>query len=68
MDLGDWQELSRLRFENHAWHRCVAEILEAIHRKSTSPEALTAAIEASIGVLNEELRGLHRPPVVAGRD
>jgi hypothetical protein len=68
MDLGDWQELSRLRYENHAWHRCVAEILEAVHRRSTTAESLTAAIHASVTELNEQLATLHRPPVVAGRN
>ena len=68
MDLGDWQELSRLRFENHAWHRCVAEILDAVHRRSTTPASLTAAIHASVTELNAQLRTLHRPPVAAGRD
>jgi hypothetical protein len=63
VDLGDWQELARLRFENHVWHRCIAEIVEAIEVPGTTAEAITARIEQSVAALNDQLVRLHRRPV-----
>jgi len=63
MDLGDWQELSRLRGENHLWHRCVDEIMEMTHASGVSGEQLAAAIENRVSVLNQRLAALHRRAV-----
>jgi len=63
MDLGDWQELSRLRFENHAWHRCVAMILEALDKPGATSGSITEAVDQSIATLNELLVQSHRRPV-----
>jgi len=64
MDLGDWQEFSRLRAENHSWHRCVTEILAALDKPAATTEFIVEAIRSSVGTLNETLRRLHRHPVV----
>jgi hypothetical protein len=66
VDLGDWQELSRLRFENHVWHRCVDEIHAAVERPGASAESIAQAIEQSVAVLNRQLRTMHRRPVGSG--
>jgi hypothetical protein len=70
MDIGDWQELARLRHENHAWHRCVAEIVDALYPppgRSMQRGTLHDEIEQSIAVLNERLHRIGRRPVSAGR-
>ena len=64
MDLGDWQELSRLRAENHGWHRCVTDILTALDKPAATTESIVQAITSSVSALNEALRRLHRHPVV----
>jgi hypothetical protein len=63
MDLGDWQELSRLRFENHLWHRWVAEILETMQRPGARADSIADNVESSTAALNEQLVRLHRRPV-----
>lgn len=67
MDLGDWQELARLRAENHVWHRCVGEILDALAVQGATPEMIVASIERSVGSLNEHLVKLRRRPVTRQR-
>jgi hypothetical protein len=69
MDIGDWQELSRLRYENHLWHRCIAQIVESIHPEPGQPRRLTVreSIEQSVAELNERLRHVGRRPVSAAR-
>ena len=64
MDLGDWQELSRLRAENHGWHRCVTEILAALDKPAATFDYVVQAITSSVAALNDTLRRLHRHPVV----
>jgi hypothetical protein len=66
MDLGDWQELSRLRFENHLWHRCVDEIRAEVERPAATTNSIAHVVERSIEVLNKGLAGLHRRPVGRG--
>jgi hypothetical protein len=63
MDLGDWQELARLRFENHVWHRCVSEILGAIETPGATTETIKSAVEHNVATLNDNLVRLHRRPV-----
>ena len=63
MDLGDWQELSRLRFENHVWHRCIDSILEATEQPGATPQSIVEVVEQSVNVLDDRLRTLHRRPV-----
>jgi hypothetical protein len=63
VDLGDWQELSRLRSENHAWHRCVAEIVDSTHRTDLSGSQLADSILRSVGALNTRLAALGRRKV-----
>jgi hypothetical protein len=64
MDFGDWQELSRLRFENHAWHRCIDAILEGIARPGATSTSIVEVVERSVSTLNERLAQTHRRPVV----
>ena len=63
MDLGDWQELSRLRFENHAWHRCIATIVEALDKPGATSGSIADAVDQSIATLNDLLAQGHRRPV-----
>ena len=63
MDLGDWQELARLRFENHVWHLCITQILETVDAPGSTAEAITTRINDSVTALNEQLVRLHRRPV-----
>jgi hypothetical protein len=63
VDLGDWQELSRLRSENHAWHRCVDEIVESAHRTELSGAQLADTIVRCVGALNTRLAALGRRKV-----
>jgi hypothetical protein len=63
MDLGDWQELSRLRFENHVWHRGMAAILETVERPGVTSNAIIEAVERSVASLNDHLVRLHRRPL-----
>lgn len=63
MDLGDWQELSRLRSENHAWHRCIETILEAIGKPGATSRSIAEAVDRSVATLNDRLTQLHRRPV-----
>jgi len=63
MDLGDWQELSRLRAENHYWHRCIAEIMDALGKRAATTESIVQAIRNSVATLNEGLARLHRRAV-----
>jgi hypothetical protein len=65
MDLGDWQELSRLRLENHVWHRCIDEIREAMEQPGGTSDTLAAVVRSSVVVLNERLAALHRRPVTS---
>jgi hypothetical protein len=67
MDLGDWQELARLRAENHYWHRCITDILEALEKPAATAESIAQAIGSSVATLNEALGRLHRRPVVHQR-
>jgi hypothetical protein len=60
MDLGDWQEFTRLRAENHAWHRCVQDILASTRKTALSSDALAASIDRSVATLDERLRALGR--------
>jgi hypothetical protein len=64
MDLGDWQELSRLRFENHAWHRCVGAIREAIARPGATSTSIAVAVHDSVAALNARLEQVRRRTVV----
>ena len=67
MDLGDWLELSRLRAENHSWHRCVDGIVEAMRSPTATWQTITAAVETSVDTLNAALSRLHRRPVTRQR-
>jgi hypothetical protein len=60
MDLGDWQELSRLRFENHVWHRCLDDIREAMEQPGATSESIAHAVRQSVDVLNDRLVSVHR--------
>ena len=68
MDIGDWQELARLSYENHAWHRCIAEIVDAMYPPTPSMQraSLHAEVEQSITELNERMRHIGRRPVSGG--
>ena len=63
MDLGDWQELSRLRIENHFWHRCIEDILEAARAPGATHATIAARVEQCVDALNSRLVSLHRRPV-----
>ena len=63
MDIGDWQEFSRLRGENHVWHRCIAEILEAVQAPGATAESIASVVEHSVTTLNQHLVRIHRRPV-----
>jgi hypothetical protein len=63
MDIGDWQEFSRLRGENHVWHRCITEILEAVQAPGASAESIARAVERSVETLNQNLVRMRRRPV-----
>jgi hypothetical protein len=65
MDFGDWQELSRLRFENHAWHRCITTIIEALDKPGARADSIAQAVEQSVHVLNQDLVTCHRRPVAS---
>ena len=67
MDLGDWQELARLRAENHYWHRCIREILDAVNKTAATTDSIVQAVTSSVAALNEALGRLHRRPVVHQR-
>jgi hypothetical protein len=62
VDFGDWQELSRLRFENHAWHRCVDAVRQAVDQPGATSTSIAEAVERSVSTLNERLIQLHRRP------
>ena len=68
MDFGDWQEMSRLRFENHAWHRCIDSVLQAVDRPGATSTSMAEAVERSVNTLNERLLQLHRRPVTIRTD
>jgi hypothetical protein len=55
--------MSRLRFENHAWHRCVDSIVEAIERPGATALSIAEAVETSVSALNDRLVQVHRRPV-----
>lgn len=63
MDLGDWQELSRLRFENHAWHLCIDAILQVIDGPHPSTASITEAVDRSVNTLNDRLVRIRRRPI-----
>ena len=63
MDIGDWQEFSRLRGENHVWHRCIAEILETVQAPGATAESIATAVERSVDTLNQHLVQMRRRPV-----
>jgi hypothetical protein len=63
MDIGDWQEFSRLRGENHHWHRCIAEILEAVQAREATAGSIARAVERSVETLNEHLVRIRRRPL-----
>jgi hypothetical protein len=63
VDLGDWQELSRLRFENHAWHHCIDAVLQAVNKPGATSSSIAEAVELSVNTLNDRLLQLHRRPV-----
>jgi hypothetical protein len=67
MDFGDWQELARLRAENHCWHRCIAEIMEAIRKPMATSQSMVESISVSIASLNDALARLRRRPVTLQR-
>jgi hypothetical protein len=62
VDFGDWQELSRLRFENHAWHRCIDAVLQAVDARGATSISIAEAVDHSVRTLNERLLQLHRRP------
>jgi hypothetical protein len=62
VDFGDWQEMSRLRFENHAWHRCIDGVLQAVNQPGATSTSIAEAVERSVNTLNERLLQLHRRP------
>jgi hypothetical protein len=64
MDLGDWQELSRVRVENHVWHRCTDDILEAVRAPGATHATIAASVEQCVDRLNKRLVALHRRPVL----
>jgi hypothetical protein len=63
MDMGDWLEYSRLRGENHSWHRCVNEILDALDAPSATIDSIRLAVSHSVDTLNGALGRLRRRPV-----
>jgi len=67
MDIGDWQELSRLRGENHVWHRCIAEILDAVQAPGATADSIASAVERSVATLNQQLVQIRRRPVALHR-
>jgi hypothetical protein len=69
MDIGDWQELARLRSENHLWHRCMAEIVDALDptTMSTQTRTLHETVVQSVAVLDHRLTRLGRRPVSTER-
>ena len=58
-EIGIWQELARLRTENHAWRECIQAILNDVdvHRSSTS--ALQDAIQQRIVGLGSRVARIH---------
>jgi hypothetical protein len=62
VDFGDWQELSRLRYENHAWHRCIDAVLKAVDQPGATSTSIAEAVEHSVRMLNDRLLQLHRRP------
>lgn len=62
MDFGDWQELSRLRFENHAWHRCIDAVLQTVDQPGATSTSIAETVERSVNTLNQSLLQLHRRP------
>jgi hypothetical protein len=63
MDLGDWQEMSRLRSENHAWHRCIEAILGALDEPGATSGSIAEAVDRSLSTLNDRLTQLRRRAV-----
>jgi hypothetical protein len=63
VDFGDWQELSRLRFENHAWHGCIDGVLHAVNQPGATCTSIQETVDRSVTALNERLAQLHRRPV-----
>lgn len=55
--------MSRLRFENHAWHRCVDAIVEAIEQPGATATSIADAVQASVTTLNDRLVQVHRRPI-----
>jgi hypothetical protein len=58
-EVGIWQELARLRTENHAWRECVEGILLDVAHRSTSADALKAAIRRRIQTLGGRVAGIY---------
>jgi hypothetical protein len=63
VDFGDWQELSRLRYENHAWHGCIEAVLRAVNQAGATSTSIQETIDRSVEALNDRLVQLHRRPV-----
>jgi hypothetical protein len=55
--------MSRLRSENHAWHRCIETILEAVDKPGATAGSIVEAVDLSVGTLNDHLTRLRRRPV-----
>lgn len=59
-DVGIWQELARLRTENHYWRECVVGIVKDTRGPHASADALIQSIEQRLIALAEKISRLHQ--------
>jgi hypothetical protein len=58
-EVGIWQELARLRTENHAWRECVEGIVQDVRLSSSSVDALRGSIRQRVANLGQRLARIH---------
>jgi hypothetical protein len=58
-EVGIWQELARLRTENHAWRECIEGIVRDVEQHASSTDALKNAIRERIVSLGGRIADTH---------
>jgi hypothetical protein len=58
-DVGIWQELARLRTENHTWRECVEGIVHDVRQHPNSSAALRDAIRQRITSLGTRVARIY---------
>jgi hypothetical protein len=58
-EVGIWQDLARLRTENHAWRESVEAIVQDVRQHPTSADDLKDAIRQRLVSLGGRLAAIH---------